>query len=138
MRDWGRQTFHTSAPNVGPMAANDDDNRTVTIEVEMADSESPEGMFQSVIQVRISSTEQHANRERSNSARHTNSTGRRVRGQGRAQALSAVRQCGLQWQHRRAISSAACALNHCLIRHSGRSESGATLAKSVSLIGLAD
>jgi hypothetical protein len=42
------------------MAANDDDNRTVTIEVEMADSESPEGMFQSVIQVRISSTERHA------------------------------------------------------------------------------
>jgi hypothetical protein len=42
------------------MAANDDDNRTVTIEVEMADSESPDGVFQSVIQVRISSTERHA------------------------------------------------------------------------------
>ena len=59
--DWrgGRHSTHL-LPNLGPMAANDDDNRTVTIEVEMADSESPEGMFQSVIQVRISSTEQHA------------------------------------------------------------------------------
>ena len=42
------------------MAANDDDNRAVTIEVEMADSESPEGVFQSLIQVRISSTERQA------------------------------------------------------------------------------
>ena len=41
------------------MAA-DDDNRMVTIEVEMADSESPEGVFQSVVHVRISSPDKQA------------------------------------------------------------------------------
>jgi hypothetical protein len=44
------------------MAPNNDDNRVVSIEVEMADLEGPEGPFQSLIRVRISSTERQRER----------------------------------------------------------------------------